>query len=74
MFNVSATTYLNHFKLARLKVQDILQKIDEKKLVVIVIISIPDPFNGFHKNEHNLAITCRSHLEFWDHKVKDDFS
>ena len=45
-----------------------------EKLVVIVIISIPDPFNEFHKNEHNSAITCQSHLEFWDQKVKDDFS
>ena len=39
-------------------------------MVVIVIISIPDPFDGFHKNEQNLAITCQSHLEFWDQKEK----
>ena len=42
----------------------------QTKMVVIVIISIPDPFNGFHKNKHNLAITCQSHLEFWDQKEK----
>ena len=40
------------------------------KVVVIVIIPIPDPFNGFHKNDYNLAITCQSHLEFWDQKGK----
>ena len=42
-------------------------------MVVIVIIPIQDPFNGFHKNEHNLAITCQSHLEFGDQKEKNDF-
>ena len=41
-------------------------------MVVIVIISDPDPFNGFYKNERNLSITFQSHLEFW--KIKDDSS
>ena len=60
------------FKTLKAESKDILQKIFEK-MVVIVIIPIPDPFNGFHKNEHNLAIICQSHLEFWKQKEKNYF-
>ena len=37
-----------------------MQKIFEKKLVAIVIMSVPDHPNGFHEMKHNSAITCQN--------------
>ena len=34
------------------------------KVVAIVIMLVPDPFNGFHDMKHNSAISCQSQLEF----------
>ena len=40
-----------------------------KKLVVIVMMSVPGPFNGYHEMKHNSAIICRNQLEFWNQKA-----
>ena len=38
------------------------------------MMSVPDHFNRYHKNKRNSEITPQNQLEFWDEKVKDDFS
>ena len=35
-----------------------------KKLVVIVMMSVPGPFNGYHEMKHNSAIICQNQLAF----------
>ena len=45
-----------------------------KKLVVIAMMSVPGPFNGYHEMRHNLAFTCQNQLEFWNQKAKQIFS
>ena len=47
-----------------------MQKIFEKKLVVIAMKSVPGPLNGYHKMRHNSAVTCQNQLEFWNQKAK----
>ena len=45
-----------------------------KKLVVIAMLSVPVPFNGYDEMRHNSAITCQRQLEFWSQKAKQTFS
>ena len=44
-----------------------------KKLVVIVMMSVPGPFNVYHEMKHNSAIICQNQLEFWNQKAKHGF-
>ena len=41
-----------------------MEKIFEKKLVVIVMMAVPGPFNGEHDMKHNSAVTRQNQLEF----------
>ena len=41
-----------------------------KKLVVIVMMLVPGPFNRYHEIKHNSAIICPNQLEFWNQKAK----
>ena len=45
-----------------------------KKLIVIVMISIPGLSNGCHEMRHNSAVTSQIQLEFWNQKAKQIFS
>ena len=49
-----------------------MKKIFEE-MAVTVMISVPDPFNGYHEMKHNSAVTCQNQLEFLNQKVKHDF-
>ena len=51
-----------------------MQKIFEKKLVIIAMTLVPGPFNGYHKMRHNSAFTGQKQLEFWNQKGKQIFS
>ena len=51
-----------------------MQKIFEKKLVIIAMMSVPGPFNGYHKMRHNSAFTGQKQLEFWNKKGEQIFS
>ena len=51
-----------------------MQKIFEKIgcQVVIAMMSVPGPFNGYREMKHNSAVTRQ--LEFWNQKaMKTDF-
>ena len=37
-------------------------------------MSVPGPFNGYHKMKHNSAFTGQKQLEFWNQKGKQIFS
>ena len=37
-------------------------------------VSVPGPFNGYHKTRHDLAVTRQNQLEFWNLKAKQIFS
>ena len=37
------------------------------------MMSVQDPFNGYHEMKFNWAIACQNELEFSDQKVKLDF-
>ena len=39
----------------------------------MVMMSVPDSFNGYHEMKHNLAITRQNQLEFWDQEIKHSF-
>ena len=45
-----------------------------KKLVVIAMMLVPGPFNGYHEMRHNSAVTCQNQLEFWKQNAKQVFS
>ena len=45
-----------------------------EKLVAIVMMSVPGPFNGYHEMKHNSAIICQNQLEFWNQRAKQGFS
>ena len=45
-----------------------------RKLVVIAMMSVPGPFNGYHETSHNSAIARQNQLEFWNQKAKQIFS
>ena len=45
-----------------------------EKLVVIVMMSVPGPFNGYHEMKHNPSIICQNQLEFWNQRAKQGFS
>ena len=45
-----------------------------KILVVIAMMSVPGPFNGYHEMKHNSEITSQNQLEFWNQKAKQGFS
>ena len=51
-----------------------MQKIFEKKLVVIAMMSVPGPFNVHHEMRHNSAVTRQNQMEFWNQKAKQIFS
>ena len=51
-----------------------LRKRSLKKWVAIAMMSVPDPFNEYHKMKHNSAITCQNQIEFWDQNAKQGFS
>ena len=51
-----------------------MQKIFEKKLVVIAMMSVPGPLKGYHQMRHNSAVTHEYQLEFWNQKAKQFFS
>ena len=51
-----------------------MQKIFEKKMVVIAMKSVPSPLNGYHEMRHNSAVTYQNQLEFWNQKAKQIFS
>ena len=38
------------------------------------LLSVPDPFNGYHEMRHNSAVTCQNQLEFWKQKAQQIFS
>ena len=38
------------------------------------MMSVPGPFNGYHKMRHNSAFTGQKQLEFWNQKGKQIFS
>ena len=60
--------YLSKYLYKSFETQDITLKVFEK-LVAIVILSVPDPCNGFHDMKHNSAIACQNQLEFLDQKA-----
>ena len=76
LYYVSANTCLNHLKLLRRKLRDIMQKIFEKLVVIatIAMMSVPGLFNGYHKTRHDFAVTRQNQLEFWNLKAKQIFS
>ena len=39
------------------------------ELVVIAMMSVPGPFNGYHEMKDNSAISFRNQLEFWNQKA-----
>ena len=43
-------------------------------MVAIVMMSVPDPFNGYHEMKHNSAISRQNQLECLEQKVKHDLS
>ena len=43
-----------------------------KKLVVLVMMLVPDPFNGYQKVKHNSAISRQNQLELLGQNVKHD--
>ena len=45
-----------------------------KNWVAIAMMSVPDPFNEYHKMKHNSAITRQNQLKFWDQNAKQGFS
>ena len=45
-----------------------------KKFVVIAMMLVPGPFNGYHEMRHNSAVTCQNQLEFWKQNAKQIFS
>ena len=45
-----------------------------KTLVVVAMMSVPGPFNGYHEMRHNSAVTHQNQLEFWNQKAKQIFS
>ena len=51
-----------------------MQKIFEKKMVVIAMMSVPGPFNGYHEMRHNSAVTRQNQLEFGNEKAKQILS
>ena len=51
-----------------------MQKIFEKKLVVIAMMSVPGPFNGYHEMRHDSAVTRQNRLEFWNRDAQQIFS
>ena len=45
-----------------------------KKLVVIVMMLVPGPFNGYHEMKYNSAVTGQNQMEFWNQKARQIFS
>ena len=45
-----------------------------KKLVVIVMMSVPGPFNGYHEMRRNSAVIRQNQLELWNQKAKQIFT
>ena len=43
-------------------------------MVVIAIMSVPAPFNGYQEMKHNSEITPQNQLQFWKQKAKQGFS
>ena len=38
------------------------------------LVSVLDPFNGYHEMRHNSAVARQNQLEFWNQKEKQIFS
>ena len=51
-----------------------MQKILEKSWAVIVMMSVPGPFNGYHEMRHDSAVNGQNQLKFWNQKAKHIFS
>ena len=43
-------------------------------MVVIAMISVPGPVNGYHDMRYNSAATGQNQLDFWTQKAKQIFS
>ena len=44
-----------------------------KNFIVIVMMLVPGPFNGYCEMKHNSAITCQNQLGFWNENAKQNF-
>ena len=43
-------------------------------MIVIAMMSVPGPFNGYHEMKQNSAVTRQNQLKFWNQTAKQIFS